>query len=169
MLICLTAILAAEQPKPWTENLPTVWGPVTNGWQAAIFSQKQGYLATEPLWMKLLARNQSGKTLKVHVGGPDWMIMAEFKVVRVTNGQLMAVRPHRNERERLERHAGYMRSGQIAPQGLVSPGFVDLQKMFDLTPGTYYVSATCQLSSPDAPNKTVSVPTNEITISVVAH
>jgi hypothetical protein len=134
----------------------------------AIFCEKQGYLADEPLWVKLLARNESGKTLKVHVAGPDWMVMADFKIVRVADGQVVKVRPYRNERERLVRFSGHATYVQIEPARLVSPGFVNLQKLFDLGPGTYNISANCHLTSPDDAKKLVSVPSNQITVSIIA-
>lgn len=166
LVLCVLAVACAQQ-KPWPQILPGVWGPATNGWQAAIHSEKQSYVGDEPLWVNLVARNESGKTLKVQVGRPEWMVMAKFKIVRVTDGHVIELRPYRNEGERLQRFAGSKSSGQISPGGLVSPGFVNLHKLFDLASGTYNVNANCQLTSPEDPMKLVLVPTNQITVSVI--
>jgi hypothetical protein len=117
--------------------------------------------------MKLVARNESGKALKIRVAGPDWMVMADFKVVRVTDGHVVNLRPYRDDGERQRRFVGHSTVIEVIPMALVSPGFVNLRNLFELAPGAYNVSADCKLTSPDYPNKLVSVPSNQITVSVV--
>jgi hypothetical protein len=56
---------------------------------------------------------------------------------------------------------------RFSPPGVVSPGFVNLHKMFDLPPGTYKIYATCQLTSPDDPKRLVSILSNQITVSIL--
>jgi hypothetical protein len=143
---------------------------MTDGWQAAVFSEKQGYSVDEPVRVKLLARNESGKPLIVWVGVPDWRVMANFKVVRVADGEAVEIRPYHNEFERLERSAGSSRHSTVEPGGTISPGLVNLRTFFDLTPGTYRVTANCQLPSPEAKDlkkSLVSIPTNSITITII--
>jgi hypothetical protein len=52
------------------------------------------------------------------------------------------------------------------PGELVHPGLVNLQDLFDLSPGTYTITAACKLTDKDT-GRSVAVPSNRITISIV--
>jgi hypothetical protein len=166
VMVGLVVSCYGQQARKLTEIVPTDWGSLTGGWQVALHCEKQSYVANEPIWVELVARNVGPKMLNVHIYRSDWMA-ASFKVLRVSDGQVITVRPYRHEGERLDRASGGFRTVPVAPGKLVSPAYVNLRQLFDLPAGTYSVTGTCELPS-QADGRKLAVSSNQITVIVVA-
>jgi hypothetical protein len=168
VLFCVTSMLFAQSLQRWHEASPIVWGSSHDGWQLAMFAEKQSFLSSEPLMIMLVARNLSPNTIKVSLP-KSRLNKAEFIVKRVGQAQTtpLARRPPKDSADRL-RQAGTGSAGvQVAPGGIVRPGLVDLHDIFDFSPGTYTVQAIFRFpgSNPEALTPVLS---NEITVSVVS-
>ena len=163
--VCMISLTLAQQPRNWRDDLPTAWGPLTDGWQLAIACEKQSYRGNEPLRFRLVAQNESAKSIRAVLTTSPWR-MADFKVIRAGDGKVLALRPSRDERERLERGAASQQFVVVAPGRTVSIGELDLRQLFDLSAGTYSVIATAKLTSPTAIAST-PVRSNEITVTIL--
>jgi hypothetical protein len=167
LMLCLATAVFAQQTKAWFDYPPVAFGPVTDVWQLALYSGKQGYSMNEAVGVKLVIRNNATKALRVSVEKSRWTV-ADFQVVRVPGSEVLNLRPYRNAFEKLERGAGGTVLVEVQPGNSLSLGTVDLQKLFNLTPGTYNITATCRLPPVDSVKGVVMVSSNPITISIVA-
>jgi hypothetical protein len=113
----------------------------------------------------LVAQNTASRRLKIGLQKSQWQI-AEFVIRRLGDTNPLKLRPPADEFERLKRGAGGTMLVQAEPGAWVRPGLVNLQALFDLSPGTYTVTATCKLPDKDT-GKSIAVPSNQITISIV--
>jgi hypothetical protein len=164
-IMCFFMTSFAQQPKDWHDALPSFYGPLTAGWQLALFSEKQSFFSDERALVMLVAKNSSSRRLKIGLQKSQWRI-AEFVVKRLGDPNPLTLRPPADEFERLRREAGGTMLVQAEPGGLARPGMVNLRALFDLSPGSYTVTASCKLTDKDT-DKSIAVPSNQITISVV--
>ena len=156
----------AQSSRPWHEALPITWGVVTEGWQLALSAEKQSYFSNEPIQMILAAHNTAGKRRVARRTSP-WDA-ANFTIVRVPDRTAVILRPPRDEVDRRKRQlVGGTRVIDVEAGGTMHPGFLDLRTLFDLPPGTYTIQATCKLPNL-AWTADINIPSNQITISVVA-
>jgi hypothetical protein len=145
--------------------VPSFYGPLTAGWQLALFSEKPSFFAGEPAFVMLVAQNTTSKRLKIGIHTSPWQ-KAAFVIKRLGDANALQLRSAASEFERLGRMAGGTALVEAEPLQLVRPGLVNLQDLFDLTPGTYTVTAACKLTDKDT-GKSIPVPSNQITISIV--
>jgi hypothetical protein len=164
-MICVFAVAFAQQPRAWHDTVPGFYGPHTAGWQLALFSEKPSFFTGEPAWVMLVAQNTTPKRLKIGLQKSQWL-KAEFVIKRLGEPDALKLRPPANEFERLGRMAGGTMLVEAEPLQLVRPGLVNLQALFDLSPGTYTVTAACKLTHSET-GKSIAVPSNQITISIV--
>ena len=165
ILLCFLFTYAAfgQESKLYHQNTPPVWGPLKDGWQVALFSEKNGFYTDEPVEIRLDARNGSSRSLRVHLGKYAWE-KAAFEIRRVGDQQILRPKPTP------DMGGGPVKS--VEPGKTVSFGVVNLLSLYDLPPGTYTITATCKL---EHENRLVQpelkadakVTSNQITISII--
>src|SRR5258705_7037312 len=104
LIMCVFSLAIAQQPRPWSQAAPIAWGPPTDGWQLAAFTERQGYTTDEAVLVALAVRNLAGSRLSTMVPKSPWEA-AEFTVRRQSDGKIVDPRPPKSTLERLERHA----------------------------------------------------------------
>lgn len=166
IFFCACSMAFAQAANPWHAAVPLTWGPQTDRWQFAIFSQRQGYLSNEPINVMLVAHNGTSTQFKIFVDKSPWEV-ADFRIKRVSDGKTVSTRPPRDAFDRLRRSGLGAYETQVKPGGLVRFSVVNLRVMFDLDPGEYDVQAFKKLPS-ETTHASISVPSNEIRITVVS-
>ena len=152
-----------QESKLYHQNTPPVWGPLNDGWQIAIFSEKNGFYTDEPVEIRLDARNGSSRSLKVKLGKYPWE-KTTFEIRRVGDQQILRPKPSPGM------GGGPVKS--VDPGMTVSIGVVNLLRLYDLPPGTYTITATCRLEhqnrlvQPEL-KEDAKVTSNQITISII--
>jgi hypothetical protein len=169
LMLFISAALAQvhpqEQSKAWHTAPPVAWGQLIDGWQLALFAEKQSYFYGEPVTVALVGRNGNPAPLGVSVPNSNWRL-ADFEIRRMSDRKVMMQRPPKDTRERMLRWGTSVRERQVKPGATTRFGVVDL-RMYDLTPGTYTISATIKFPNP-ANKAQVPVRSNEITVSIIA-
>lgn len=155
----------AQQVRAWHATPPVAWGQLTQGWQLALFAEKQSFFIDEPINVALAGRNGNPTAMGVSVYKSGWYI-ADFDIRRLGDGKAMKQRPPKDTTDRLRRSGTGSREVRVAPGATARFGVVDL-RMYDLTPGTYTVSALFRFPNPTSKAR-VPVRSNEITVSIIA-
>lgn len=169
LLFLAVSVFGQSKPTegtPWYAQVPIAWGQLTEGWQLALFAERQSVFVDEPLNVMLVGRNGNPTTIGVMINKSDWFL-ADFTIKRVGEAAVRQQRPPKDAIDRLRRASMGAWETQVAPGGTVNFYSVDLAKMHSLGPGTYTIQATFKF--PNVP-KTAKVPvrSNEITVSVIA-
>lgn len=163
---CSALLMTAQEVKSWHQQVPSVWGQLTDGWKLALFAEKNCYTSSEPVVVVVVANNESGKTLRVRANQGQWG-MGKMTVQRYGHEQEIPLRPARNQADRLERYAAFMKLFDLPSGRQYSPGRASLKEMFDLGSGTYKITATVDLLSPSiSPSAVVAVSSNTLRISI---
>ncbi len=158
-------VQTSGQGRAWHTIPPIAWGQVTHGWQLALLAEKQSYFTGEPVSVALVGRNGNPTPLGVFIPRSDWRL-GEFEIRRLGDGKVMTLRAPKDATDRMRRLGFSIRETRVAPGATARLGVVDL-RMYDLTPGTYTVSATFKFPNP-ANKAPVPVRSNEITVSIIA-
>lgn len=162
LAILFTVGAFGQESKLWRENNPSVWGSWKDGWQVALFSEKQGFYTDERVEIRIDGRNGSSRSLKVKVGKYPWE-KAHFEVRRLGDQQPLRPKPSP------PMGGGSVKS--IDPGKTVTFGVLNLLELYDLPPGTYTITATCgfehqnRLENPKLEDAKVT--SNPITISII--
>ena len=166
-VLCALCIAWAQQPRTWRDALPNSWGAGSEGWQLALLSEKQSYFSDEPSWVMLVARNGNSQRLRVSINKSQWKA-ADFTIKSVgSNPRTINPRPG-DLLDKMRRDARGTTFFQAEPGSIIHPGLVNLREIFDLSPGTYTVMATCNLPRPSPGLGVVGVSSNQIMISIIA-
>jgi len=104
-IICFATVFG-QQSKVWHEAIPSFYGPLTFGWQLALFTEKPSFFTGEPALVMLVAENTTSKRLRVGLQKSEWL-KATFVIKRLGDPSALKLRPPVNEFERLRRVSGH--------------------------------------------------------------
>ncbi len=169
VLLVMSAFTQAQvsrEGKDWHTAAPLAWGTLTEGWQLALFAEKQSFIAGEPVNVMLVGRNGNPTPMLIRVQKSPWYL-ADFAITRLGDGRAVTERPPKDTADRVRRTGTGVRYSQVAPGSNVAFPVVELARMYDLMPGTYTIQAIFKFPNR---NKTAWVPvrSNAITLSIIA-
>jgi len=163
-LISLLMFLGLAQQRPtWRDEVPRTWGPMNEGWRVGVFSEKQQYVEGEPTDVVIKARNETGARLEVSLIKSPWITASRMVVIRVSDNQVMHIKPPHDMFDRLRRHSSGASTFFVDPGGFAYCGTIDLQAIFELGVGEY--SITVHYYLPNSPGAAL-VPSNPLMITV---
>jgi hypothetical protein len=169
LIVCaaqLSAQQSLKQAEEWYKTAPIAWGQLTEGWQLAIFAEKQSFFIGEPVRVVVVGRNANPARIRLFVGDSPWRV-ASFTVRHLTDGKRINLRPPRDSSDRMRRNGLGLREVFVQPGGTMRFPTIDLAPMFEFQPGTYVISAD-RIFPSHLRKADLAVRSNEITISVIA-
>src|SRR5215470_16133581 len=116
MMFWVLSTVSAQQQKAWYDALPVTWGAPTEGWQVAVFTEKQSYYSDEPTDVMLVAHNASATRASIEKPKSPWHV-ADFTVRSLSDGKVVGLRPPRDHAERLSRFGMGSTLSHVEPGG----------------------------------------------------